>query len=146
MKRAGPSQLGASRPGDTSRVLGVGALAAADDAVRLRCLDEGEAILARGCNAHNHLWFHHDAIEASLAARDWGEAERYASLLEGYLVEPWPHCEMLIERGRLLAAYGRGRRDPELGARIEEMQEDCRALGLWAPAFEWVLGKKEVAM
>ncbi len=57
-----------------ARVLGVTALAAADDVARARCLGEGEAILAKGCAAHNHLWFYRDAIEASLGSEAWDGA------------------------------------------------------------------------
>ena len=93
----------------------------------------------------SYLFFFRHAIDVALRDGAWDEAERYSTALEGYLVEPWPHCEMVIERGRLLAAYGRGERNPKLAQRIEELREECRSLGLWAPCFEWVFEKGEAA-
>jgi tetratricopeptide (TPR) repeat protein len=66
------------------RVLGVGALAAADDSGRIEFLKQGDAILSRGCNAHNYLWFYRDAIEASLISRNWAETDRYAQIMDDY--------------------------------------------------------------
>ena len=44
-----------------------------------------------------------------LGQRNWSEAERYADALEAYAKpEPLPWSEFYAERGRALAAAGRG--------------------------------------
>ena len=112
------------------RVLGVGALAAADDAARLRCLDEGEAILARGCNAHNHLWFYRDAIEASLGSGAWDEAARFADVLAGYTrAEPLPWSDFFVARGRALAAHGRGERAAPTVDELRKLRDEAQRTG-----------------
>jgi hypothetical protein len=63
-------------------ILGALALRTGDSRERQAALAEAEALLAKGAVSHNHLWFYRDAIDASLQARDWSEAERYAGLLE----------------------------------------------------------------
>ena len=125
------------------QILGALALVTTDPERRRSYLEEGETLLAEGCTGQGYLFFFRHAIDVALREADWGEAERCAGLLEGYLVEPWPHCEMLIERGRLLAAYGRGDRNADLVQRIGEMRAECESLGLWAPCFDWVLGALE---
>ncbi len=55
--------------------------------------------------------------------------------------EPLPWSEFFIARGRVLAAYGRGRRDAALTAEIRRLREDGERLGLRTalPALEAVL-------
>ena len=67
------------------------ALATDDLRASRRLLDEGEALLARGCVSHNHLEFPLFAIEVSLRAGDHAEALRHAAELEAYTrAEPLP--------------------------------------------------------
>ena len=42
--------------------------------------------------------------------------------------------------------YGRGSRDPDLLARINEMRQEQQSLGLWIPCFEMVLDRDEEAI
>ncbi len=58
----------------------LGQLAATTDdpEVRQQALDEGESLLHAGAVGHNHLWFYHFAIEATLSSRAWASVERYA--------------------------------------------------------------------
>ena len=68
-----------------------------------------------------------DAIEASLAAREWDEALRHAAALERYAApEPLPWSDFFVARARALADAGRGRADPaalralrDLGAELQ---------------------------
>jgi len=117
-------------------VLGVGALAAGDDATRIQCLQEGEAILAQGCNAHNHLWFYHDAIEASLRSAAWDEAARLAGVMADYTrAEPLPWSDFFIARGRVLAAFGRGERGAPISAELDSLRDEAERTG-FAPELE----------
>jgi len=112
------------------RVLGVGALAAADDNGRIECLTQGEEILARGCNAHNHLWFYRDAIEASLMLRNWIEVERYAQTMTDYTqAEPLPWSEFHIARGRVLTSFGRGERGAKIAAELSRLRGEAEQTG-----------------
>jgi class 3 adenylate cyclase/tetratricopeptide (TPR) repeat protein len=94
-------------------LLGQLAILTDDDALRRRSLAEGEQLLRAGSVGHNHLRFNRHAIEASLNAEAWDEAERYAQALEDYTrPEPLPWAEFWISWGRALAAYGRDPRSP----------------------------------
>ena len=98
--------------------LGARALTAAGDGERRDAIARGEAMLDAGSLSHNHLWFRRDAIDASLAAREWDEALRHAAALERYAAaEPLPWSDFFVARARALADAGRGRPDPAaLGA------------------------------
>src|SRR5262245_63977953 len=79
---------------------------------RQQALDEGERLLRAGAVSHNHLWFYHFAMEAALSTRSWASVDRFAAMLEDFTrAEPLPWSDFLIARGRVLAAFGRGRRD-----------------------------------
>jgi class 3 adenylate cyclase/tetratricopeptide (TPR) repeat protein len=66
-------------------------LAVEDPAEKEALLAEGAQMLARGAVAHNHFWFHRDAIEALLAAADADGAMRHVAALEDYAcAEPLP--------------------------------------------------------
>jgi tetratricopeptide (TPR) repeat protein len=71
-------------------------------------LEEGEVILSKGSVGHNHLWFYRYAMDASLRARRWDEAERYCDALENYTrPEPLPWADFFIKYGRTLSEHGR---------------------------------------
>ena len=98
---------------------------------------------ASASSPHSASCYKH-AIDVSLREGEWSEAERYAAALEDYVGgDPWPYVGLLVQRGRSLAAYGRGDRNPDLVRRIDEVREECRSHELWAPSFEWVLEKEE---
>jgi len=85
-------------------VLGAMARFASSDAARRQALRDGERLLQEPCVSHCHFTFYTDAIEASLAAAQWSEAERYAGLLDEYARrEPLPLIDLLVARGRALA-------------------------------------------
>ncbi|HET6521639.1 MAG TPA: tetratricopeptide repeat protein, partial [Geminicoccaceae bacterium] len=107
-------------------MLGALARATDDPEERRAALAEGEALLAAGSLSHNHLWFRRDAIEACLAVGDWDGAERHAAALEAHtLAEPLPWAELLIARGRALAAFGRGRRDGATLAELSRLRDEA---------------------
>ena len=112
------------------RVLGTMALVAGDAEARHAAPEEGEAILRMGCAAHNVLWFYRDAIEASLAAREWEDAERYAATLEEVTrAEPLPWAEFFITRARALTAHGRSEPKAQTRAELENLLEQAHAIG-----------------
>ena len=93
--------------------LGAKALMTDSAAERRDAIARGERMLDAGSLSHNHLWFRRDAIDASLAAREWGEARRHAAALERYAAaEPLPWSDFFVARARALADAGRGRPDP----------------------------------
>ena len=90
--------------------LGALAIASDDPQVSRRLLDEGAALLARGCVSHNHLEFHLLAIEVALRAGDRAAALGYAAALESYTRdEPLAWASLVVARARVLAAGRRGR-------------------------------------
>ena len=113
-------------------VLGAMALASANGD-RRTALQEGRALLDRGCVSHNYFWFYRDAIEVSLEETDWDAAETYASALERYFrAEPvgWP--DFIVARGRALAEFGRhGAREPIM-AELRRLCEEAARLGMQA--------------
>jgi class 3 adenylate cyclase/tetratricopeptide (TPR) repeat protein len=103
----------------------------ADAAARAAARAEAEAILAQGCVGHNYLWYYRDMIDVALAEADWPGAERYAACLEDYTrAEPLPLSDLVVARGRALAAFGRGRRDDALAAELGRLAERTRAAGM----------------
>src|SRR6202030_4329315 len=62
-----------------------------DPVERDALLMEGAEMLARGAVGHNHLWYHRDAIEAFLGARDPKGMMLHVEALEAYArTEPLP--------------------------------------------------------
>jgi tetratricopeptide (TPR) repeat protein len=80
-----------------------------DSVEREALLMEGAEMLARGAVGHNHLWYHRDAIEAFLDARDPKGMMLHVEALEAYArAEPLPWSTLFAARGRCLAAVLRG--------------------------------------
>ncbi len=66
-----------------------------------------------------------------LSEGDWDQAERYAAALEDFTrPEPLPWSEFFIARGRALATWGRGRREPELVAELQRLRSEAERLSL----------------
>ncbi len=127
--------------------LGTMALVTDDDALREKCLSEGESLLAKGSLSHNHFWFYRDAMETMLETGNWAEAERYATALETYTAtEPMEISDFLIGRARALAAFGRGERSRELLERLRGLHElAARSYVSQAQKIESALEKFSVA-
>jgi class 3 adenylate cyclase/tetratricopeptide (TPR) repeat protein len=112
-------------------ILGHLALFARTEDKRRRALSEGEAVLSKGGVSHNHLFFYRDAIETALELQDWSEVERFAAALEDYTgKQPLRWSDFYIARGRVLAAFGRGRRDSATAVALKKQLDDARSLGL----------------
>ena len=132
------TSLGFSGPS----VLGALALTTDDAQVRQDAIAEGERLLQAGSVAHNHFRFYRDAIDACLRAEQWDEAERLTGALEDFTrPEPLAWTEFYIDRGRALAAWGRGPKDAAIRARLEQLVGEARRVGLLLalPALEAAL-------
>jgi hypothetical protein len=103
-----------------------------DPARRAEALAECEALLAPGSVGHNHLWAYRHAIEASLEAGVWGEAERYARALEDYArAEPLAWSDFWTAWGRALVAHGRGgAAGPDLRSTLTRVRDRALQLGM----------------
>jgi tetratricopeptide (TPR) repeat protein len=113
------------------RIMSELAFHAGNGAERRRLLAEGEAMLAAGSVSHNHLWFHRSAIEASLLAGDWDEAERYAAALAAYTAaEPLPWSNIFIALGQAGARAGRRPDDAAARAELERLAAVVEGAGL----------------
>ena len=121
-------------------LLGILSLLCGDAEKRQAAFDEAEAVLTAGCVSHNYFWFYRDAIEASLNAGEWAEAERLADALEQYTrAEPLPWSDFYVGWARALAAWGRGERERESELRrLLALAEETR-FGMAVPALERAL-------
>ncbi|NIP48170.1 MAG: AAA family ATPase [Gammaproteobacteria bacterium] len=112
-------------------ILGYLAASTDDPDERARALREGEQMLETNSLSHNYLRFYRFAIETSLESRDWDNAERYAAALEEFTrEEPLPWADLIIERGRALAAHGRGDRSTATHGTLARLLEQARACRL----------------
>ncbi len=109
---------------------------------KCEALDEGERMLEAGSVSHNHFFFYRDAIEVSLDIGDWNSAERYSTSFEDFTKsEPLPWSNFFTDRGRALAAYGRGVHDEALNEEFQRLNKLAKLVGLKTaiPAIETVL-------
>src|SRR5262245_25077559 len=112
-------------------LLGQLAATTEDPEARQQALDEGERLLRAGAVSHNHFWFYHFAMEAALSTRSWASVDRFAAMIEDFTrAEPQPWSDVFIARGRVLAAFGRGRRDAALRAPLERLRSEAQGVGL----------------
>jgi class 3 adenylate cyclase/tetratricopeptide (TPR) repeat protein len=129
-------------------VLGMLAMASEDKRVRDAALTEGEALLSARSICHNHLLFRRYAIDACLSAGDWQAADHHAAALHEFVkFEPWIWAVFFADRGRALAAHGRGDRDEALGARLLRLKTVSDTLGfIFAlPAIVSALAERRLA-
>jgi hypothetical protein len=120
-QQVGAGFIGAALQGRMARL-------AATPEARAACLAEGEALLAHTGIAHNHLWFHRDAIEACLWAGEFARALAHADALEQtFAAEPLPWVGMMVERARAIAALHGG--DPTARERLARVAEVAEAAG-----------------
>jgi predicted ATPase/class 3 adenylate cyclase len=109
-------------------ILGYLAVTTDDPEERSQALREGERLLLEKSVSHNYLRFYRFAMDASLETGNWSETERYASAMETYAhAEPLPWADLLVERGRALAAYGRGDRSATTVETLTRVREHARS-------------------
>ena len=130
-------------------VHGILMLISEDPAQRRHAVEEAEKILAGDCIGHNHLWFRRYAIEASLNAGDWDEAERHAEALETFTrPEPLPWAEFWVRWGRAISACGRGAGGDAVARELDELHVQAESIGLRAavPLLDrWLHAGQDVA-
>lgn len=111
--------------------LAVWAMLVDDPVESKKALEEAEKVLDADCVAHNHIWFARIAIDHALAIGDWESAERYAARLEAYTKdEPLSWADFIADRGRALAAWGRGIRCEDTRREIRRLCELADKVGL----------------
>jgi class 3 adenylate cyclase/tetratricopeptide (TPR) repeat protein len=144
LARSGPSDTlmdSMERALEVSRDTGFGFLGpwvlstlalAGDDAARGRAaIEEGTAALAEGCVGHNYFAFNRDAMAFALRYGEWDQVDVFAdALIEYSRAEPLPFYDFFIERGRALATWGRGGRDEETKALLQDCRNTARSIGL----------------
>ena len=113
-----------------ARVFSALALVCEDGDRRDSALDAGEALLKKGAPAHNHLWFHRDAMETCLRSALWERVESYARALEDYTsAEPLPWSDFFIARGRALAAFGCHGGDAKTLEALQQLRDEAGRAG-----------------
>ena len=69
-------------------------------------------------------------MEACLETGDWDEVERYAqAFADSTSTEPVPWSDFLIARGRVLAAFGQGRRDAKTQQELQLLLDEANRIG-----------------
>jgi hypothetical protein len=112
-------------------ILGILLLVNDDPGARSRTISEAETLLRAGSPSHNQFEFRRCAIDICIETGDWDGAEVHAAALKDYtLPEPLPWTDLVIARGRALAAYGRGKRDPKLLSELGRLENESQRLGL----------------
>jgi len=102
-------------------VLGMLASLTKDPETRDWALREGQRVLSEQiCVSRNYIYFYRYAMDASISARHWADAERYALKLEEYTgPEPLPVCDFFVARARALSKVGRHQQDGVLVMELE---------------------------
>ena len=113
-------------------VLGAIAKNTSDADTRRHTLSEGRRLLARGGGiAHNHLWFHRDAIDAYLGMNNWGQALESAAALEYFTrTEPLAWSDFYVRRARVLARHYRDGASEETANEIHTLIGIAEGSGL----------------
>jgi uncharacterized protein YqgV (UPF0045/DUF77 family) len=83
------------------------------------------------CLASNRLDFYEHAMQACLQACEWDEVDRHAQALEEYTAsEQIPRCKLFIDRGRALAAFGRGDHSSEVIEKLRKVHQETSRVEL----------------
>ena len=106
-------------------LFGVLALVSQSSDKRRFALSEAEELLRGFSVSHNHLLFYPAAMETCLEMEEWDEMDKYGRALEQYTIaEPLPLTNLLISRGRVLAAFGRGDRTDTTRRELERLLDE----------------------
>jgi len=93
-------------------------------------LREGERLLQGPCLAHARVMFYRDAIEATIAARDWDRTLAYADALESFVHdEPLPWAKLVASRAHILSEMAVGVAGPERSRRLAVLREQILSAG-----------------
>lgn len=117
-----------------ARVLGCIALVTDNPGRRRETLAEGERLLDSGAVSQSHFTFCLDATDSCFEHAEWDRMEYYAGRLETFTrAEPLPWSDFVIERARVLAAWGRGGRGPETTGELRRLREAGRNASFISP-------------
>jgi tetratricopeptide (TPR) repeat protein len=98
---------------------------------RLAALEEGAQICSGPCWGIGAVRFLWDAMNASIAAKEWQHANSHAEALERFSRdEPMELFDLLIARTRALANRGLGSETISTGESIEQIRRSIENLGL----------------
>jgi DNA-binding SARP family transcriptional activator/tetratricopeptide (TPR) repeat protein len=112
-------------------ILGPWAITTQDVERRAWALKEGERLLEMGGVSHNQLIFLQCAIEAALQQKKYSDVEHYVATLEQYTAqEPLPWSDLIMRRGRVLAAYGQGNINTEIQHTLQLVSNQVVEAGL----------------
>lgn len=116
-------------------VYGVYALVEPDPKRQVELLRLGEALMEKTSMAHNRVYFLRSAIDWAIERSNWGEALRYADILESYfdVREKLPYVDLLVSRARLAAALADDPGNDATMAELVALRDGARARGLLMP-------------
>ena len=90
---------------------------------------EGQGLLEQGGVGHSPIGYHRLGIEDTLARGEWERTRAHAAALESYTsAEPLPYTELLIARGRVLAALGANPQEAAARSELERLKADALRL------------------
>ncbi len=123
------------------QLLGGRALMARDREALAAVAEEAERVLAAGTPAHSHFWYRREAIEASLAFRDFDAVRHHAAALAVFTrIEPVPAIDFVVARALALAAAGCGSPDRTALAVLRERAVELHWPGM-IPALDGALAR-----
>ena len=112
-------------------ILGINARLESDPSASALAIAEAEVELLRGCVSHNHIFLRELAIDTALACADWQGVQTHCANLQAYTAaQPLPLSDFLIRRGRALASWGQGSRDPALRDTLVRLRDLALACAL----------------
>lgn len=107
------------------------ALAVSDADEQDRLLDQGEALVAKGCVGHNYLHFYPDACAIMIARGEWERALAYADALERVTQkERLPLVDLTLREIRCLAEAGQHEKAPTEGREAEDLRAGFARIGV----------------
>jgi hypothetical protein len=88
---------------------------------------EGQALLDQGGFGHSPIGYHRLGIEDTLARGEWERTREHATALESYTSnEPLPYTDLLIARGRALAALGENSQDASARSELLRLKAEAQ--------------------
>jgi len=110
-------------------ILALKALMEGDPIKREEYRTEGQGLIDQGGVGHSPIGYHRLGIEDTLTRGEWERTRAHAAALESYTSnEPLPYTDLLIERGRVLAALGANPQDAAARSELERLKADALRL------------------
>jgi len=126
LEDAEPAGREYSRSFTLVRVLSGIVVTSDDPERRERAFEEAADLLNEGVVSHNYMAFALDISNAAFEHHEWDRMDYVADMLEDYTrEEPLPWCNLVIDRARALAAWGRGDRSSRLIGELKRLRSDA---------------------